>query len=206
MRHSTVPPIYSRIALDLATRIARGEIKEGTKLSGRSLTASQYRVSPETVRRAFQLLSDMEIVETRKNSGTVVISKSNAAEYVKKFETKADMALLLTKLNKLFDERDALNDRISEMIKQIIDISERFRNSDPLRSYEFHIPIGSPIVGKTIADSMFWQNTGATIVALRQDNKIILSPGPYAIFSEGDTIIASGETDITDRVETFINP
>lgn len=206
MRHSTVPPIYSRIALDIATKIARGEIKEGTKLSGRSLTSSQYRVSPETIRRSFRLLSDMEIVDIQKNSGAVILSKSRAAEYVKKFETKADMALLLKKLNQLFEERDNLNDQIREMIKQIIDISERFRNSDPLRSYEFLIPNDSPILGKTVADSMFWQNTGATIVALRRDDKITLSPGPYAIFSEGDSIIVSGETDIADRVEAFINP
>jgi K+/H+ antiporter YhaU regulatory subunit KhtT len=92
------------------------------------------------------------------------------------------------------------------MINEIIDVNERFRTSDPLRSYEFEIPDNSPIIGKTIAESKFWQNTGATIVALRRNDKIILSPGPYAVFMEKDSVIVSGEIDSSDRIIKFLNP
>ncbi|HOY89775.1 MAG TPA: GntR family transcriptional regulator, partial [Bacillota bacterium] len=37
-------PIYSQIALDIAIRISKGEIKEGTRLSGRSILAGEYKV------------------------------------------------------------------------------------------------------------------------------------------------------------------
>lgn len=206
MRNSTVPPVYSQIALDLATKIARGEIKEGDKLTGRSLTASQYGVSPETIRRSFRLLADMNIVDIHINSGAIVLSKARAADYISKFEAKKDIGLLKKQLSELIAERDQINERIFELIDQIIDINERFRNSDPLRSYEFTVPAGSPIIGKTIADSMFWQNTGATIVAIRRADRIILSPGPYAVFEEKDNIIVSGEIDISDRVLDLLNP
>ena len=50
---------YMRIAISVAERIAAGELREGEKISGRSKLSSEYEVSPETVRRAIQLLSDM---------------------------------------------------------------------------------------------------------------------------------------------------
>ncbi|NCB51225.1 MAG: GntR family transcriptional regulator [Clostridia bacterium] len=206
MRVSETPPVYSRVALDIATRIARGDFREGQKISGRSLTSSEYSVSPETVRRAFRLLSDMDIVDVRQNSGAIVLSKLNAAEYIKKFEARKDMRILKKQLRDLVAERDILNERILDISNQIVDMHERFFMTDPLRSFEFEIPEGSPLLGKTIADSMFWQNTGATIVAIRRDNKIILSPGPYAVFMQHDVVIVSGEIDISDRVLAMVNP
>ena len=56
---------YMRIAISVAERIAAGELREGEKISGRSKLSSEYEVSPETVRRAIQLLSDMRVVERR---------------------------------------------------------------------------------------------------------------------------------------------
>ena len=42
--------IYERIAVDLAKRIANGELAEGVKLSGRTILSGEYGVSPETIR------------------------------------------------------------------------------------------------------------------------------------------------------------
>jgi len=148
----------------------------------------------------------MDIVDVRQNSGAIVLSKLNAAEYIKKFEARKDMRILKKQLRDLVAERDILNERILDISNQIVDMHERFFMTDPLRSFEFEIPEGSPLLGKTIADSMFWQNTGATIVAIRRDNKIILSPGPYAVFMQHDVVIVSGEIDISDRVLAMVNP
>ncbi len=206
MRSSTTPSVYSQVAVDLAAKIARGDIAEGQKISGRSLTSSEYGVSPETIRRAFRLLSEMEIVDIQKNSGAIVLSKSKAAEYVMQFDAKKNMGYLKKRLYDLIEDRNRINNQIVEIVDQIIDINERFRNSDPLRSYEFEVHPDSPLVNKTIGESEFWQKTGATIVALRRDDKIILSPGPYAVFMPNDVIIVTGEFDISDRIDELIKP
>ncbi len=206
MRNSASPPVYSQVALDIATKIARGELKKGQKISGRSLTSSEYGVSPETVRRSFSLLSEMGIVDIQKNSGAIILSKQRAVDYILKYAAKKDMRLLRKRLDALILERNRVNDDILDIINQIIDLNERFRNSDPLRSYEFEIPDGSPVLGKTISDSQFWQNTGATIVAIRRGDEIIQSPGPYAVFMPSDCIIVSGDIDVSDRVAKHISP
>ena len=64
-------PQYLRIALDVAEKIAAGELEERQRLSGRSLLASEYAVSPETVRKALRLLANMKVVEVREKSGVV---------------------------------------------------------------------------------------------------------------------------------------
>ena len=52
MRKGHGQPVYSKIAFDLAVKIASGELREGTKITGRSLMGTQYKASPETIRRA----------------------------------------------------------------------------------------------------------------------------------------------------------
>ena len=56
-------PQYIRIAYFLASRIAEGDFPIGKRLSGRSKLSSEYQVSPETMRRALQILADMKVVE-----------------------------------------------------------------------------------------------------------------------------------------------
>ena len=71
---------YLLIARDLAARIAKGEFAEGGKLFGRSMLASEYRVSPETIRRALRLLADMKVVEIKAQSGAKILSIDNAQD------------------------------------------------------------------------------------------------------------------------------
>ena len=74
MRQAVVPSQYLQIALDLATRIAQGELTEGSRIYGRSVLASEYGVSPETIRKALRLLADMKVVDVKPQSGAVVLS------------------------------------------------------------------------------------------------------------------------------------
>ena len=80
---------YLHIARDLAARIAKGEFPEGGKLFGRSMLASEYGVSPETIRRALRLLADMKVVEIKAQSGATVLSTDNARRYLDSFEEHA---------------------------------------------------------------------------------------------------------------------
>ena len=83
MKQSVVPSQYLQIALDLATRIAKGELAEGSRIYGRSVMASEYNVSPETIRRALRLLADMKVVEIKPQSGAIVLSADSARRYIK---------------------------------------------------------------------------------------------------------------------------
>jgi K+/H+ antiporter YhaU regulatory subunit KhtT len=199
------PPIYSQIALDIAVRIARGDLKENSKISGRSLMASEYNVSPETIRRSFQLLEDMYIIEVLPNSGAIITSRENAYKYIEKYNNGKDFRDLKRELHNLLKERENTNNRIESIIDQIFDYSERFRNINPLYTLEFEVSLHSSIIDKSINETNFWHLTGATIVAIKRSEKMILSPGPYFVFAPHDIIIVTGDTGISQRIEALLN-
>lgn len=203
--NTTVAPVYSQIALDIALRISRGEIKEKTKVYGRSVMASEYGVSPETIRRAMKLLEDTGIVEIRQNSGSLVISAEKAREYVDKFSERNNIRIYQQTLKDLLAQQEVLSRRIVETAGSITRINDRFSQASPFTNYEAPIPADSPLVGQTLRDLCFWQQTAATVIAIRRDGKIILSPGPYAVLMAGDTLVFIGNVKCVETVRTFIS-
>lgn len=205
MNNSVAPPIYAQIAFDIASRIARGELKENAKISGRSLMSCEYGVSPETIRRSLRLLADMDIVSVQPNSGAIILSKDNASKYIEKFNRGKSYRELKHELKELIKERDQVNDRILNTIDKMFTLKEKSKDIEAINQYEIKVPSHSFIINKTITDTKFWQNTGATIIAIRRQEQIFLSPGPYAIFEEEDSIIIIGDAASYKRVEEFVN-
>ncbi|HBT66059.1 MAG TPA: GntR family transcriptional regulator [Ruminococcaceae bacterium] len=204
MNEKITPPVYAQIALDVANRIARGDLKENTKLHGRSVLSSEYGVSPETIRRALRLLEDMHIVQVKQNSGTIVKSAEHARIYVEKFNEQNDVRALYRKLKSLIAQQREINNHIFEIANLIVRTSDKFSKSNPFQNFEIDIPDESPIVGKNFQELKFWQETGATIIAIRRDDSIILSPGPYVVINSGDTLIFVGDISTIERVNDLV--
>lgn len=204
MGSMVIPPVYSQIALDVALRISRGELKEKTRISGRSVLSSEYGVSPETIRRAMKLLEDMKIIEIKQNSGIRIASVENARLYVERFGAQNDIRTYQNKLNELLHHQETLCREISEVAISIVRINQKFSKASPFSNYEVDIPQNFAMLGHTIGDLKFWQQTGATIIAIRRGEQIILSPGPYAALLEGDTLIFVGDTKSVEAVNAFI--
>ena len=174
-------PIYARIALDLAEKIASGELAEGEKVSGRSLLAARYRVSPETIRRSIQLLEDIEIVHARAGSGIFVISREQALHYVERHRSVAGLQSIRDEIRDLTRQKHEIEARIQHLIEQLEEQAGRLQKIHLVYPCEVLVPADSPFIGQTISDSKFWQNTGGTIVAIRRGSRIIHSPGPYPV-------------------------
>jgi K+/H+ antiporter YhaU regulatory subunit KhtT len=198
------PPIYRRIALDIAGRICHGEFKEGERVFGRSILAGEYNVSPETVRRAMFLLEDMKVVLVNQGSGIIINSKQHAYEFIQRFQNKESVNSLRSQIKILLNQKKKIEDDLNQILGQIIDYSDRFKNSDSITPFEIELPEAAHIIGKNANDVKFWQNTGATIIAIRRNHRLILSPGPYIGFEKGDTILVIGETDTIERINRFI--
>ena len=205
MDNNIITPVYAQIALDIAIRIARGDLKENTKVYGRSVMSSEYGVSPETIRRSMKLLEDMKIVETKQNSGTIILSAENAKLYVEKFGAHSNTHLMQKRLSELIKNQEETNRQIVNVADYIVRTNERFTESNPFRNYEIIIPHNSAIIGLTLAELNFWQETRATVIAIRRDGKIILSPGPYILFQENDIIIFVGDITSVQVVNDFVN-
>ncbi len=198
-------PIYAQIALDIAVRISKGALKENTKVHGRSVMSSEYGVSPETIRRSMKLLEDVGVVENRPNSGTIILSAQKAREYVEKLGEQNDVRIHQKKLMELLAQQIDISRQIADISDSIVRINQKFTTASPFNSYEVKVQPTSTLLGKTVGEVMFWQNTSATIIAIRRRDSIILSPGPYAAFQIDDTIVFVGDVKCAETVWAFVN-
>jgi K+/H+ antiporter YhaU regulatory subunit KhtT len=202
-QHAAVP-VYARIALDLAGKIAGGEIAEGSRLSGRSLLAGQYRVSPETIRRSIQLLEDMNILAARAGSGITVLSREQAKKYVERNRVLTGVRSVREEIRRLMQEKAAIEEKILEMIERLEDMTDRLQNIRAIYPYEITVPAGSPLIGRSINDARFFQNTGATIVAIQREGEMLYSPGPFAVFMENDRLFLAGDAGVDKRAASYL--
>ena len=206
MKQTVVPSQYLVIALDLATRIAKGDLAEGTRIYGRSVMASEYNVSPETIRRALRLLSDMKVVEVKPQSGAVVLSADNARRYIENFAQDRDVKSLHQHIRSLLRQSGELNRQLEEAVTALVKSRDTFSAAaEPFPNYEVTVPQDSPLIGKNIGELQFWQSTGGTIVAIRRGQTVILSPGPYAELYAGDVIVLVGSPSAAEASHHLIH-
>lgn len=204
-RNQDQQPTYAQIALDIAARIVRGDLLESSKFSGRSKMSSEYGVSPETVRRALMLLEKAQVVEIFHNSGVVIKSKAAAMEYLQQQSFQKGIHQLKSDLREAIKEKEELNRKINRLIEQIVDYSEHYSYGDPIRKYELLVEPDSWLVNKTIKQAKFYQETKATIIAIRRDQTFISSPLASFKIAALDVIIAIGSVEIVDDVKAFVS-
>lgn len=197
-------PRYIKIAVDVASRIYKGSLKEASTLKGRSILASEYNVSPETIRRSMKLLEDKGVVEVSKGIGVIVKSPKNALQFIDSFREKEHIGDLRNSMKGLIDKRDEVERKIQEVNSKILEYSYRYKSTNLVEILEIEVPIESKIIGKTVGEVQFWYNTAATIVGVKRENTILISPGPYLVFTQGDIILAVGDEWVSERIRKFL--
>ncbi len=197
---------YMQIAMDIATRIADGELPEGSPIYGRSVLASKYNVSAETIRRSLHLLEDMKVVAIKPQGGAKGLSRDNARRYIDSASETTDLRIMRDQLKSLVEQSVILHEQILDTVSTMLHHNEHYCAArDPLPNYEVLVPEGSAVIGKNLGSLRFWQNTGATVVAIRRDQKLITSPGPYAELYGGDVIMIVGSTAAVEKTRGFVN-
>ncbi|AOR24269.1 TrkA C-terminal domain-containing protein [Clostridium taeniosporum] len=201
-----VSPVYQRIAADIASKIANGHYKVGEKIYARSALAAQYSVSSETARRAICILSDMDIVDTTKGSGVKIKSCENAIKFVKQCEDIQTVSDLKKEILEGLERQAQESKQLKENLLDLIDKTDRFKSINPFIPFKITINKNTPYAGKNISEINFWHNTFATIIAIKRGDSLIMSPGPYATFMEGDIFYFVGNEECYERVNNFIYP
>ncbi|ENZ35445.1 hypothetical protein HMPREF1084_00026 [Clostridium butyricum 60E.3] len=205
MNNSSIPT-YKKIALDIANKIQLNNILEGDILHGRSTLSSKYNVSPETIRRSMILLEDVEVVKTIKGKGILVLSREKAISFLNRNKSIDSIRSYKTEIDKLLNNRKEIENQLLKSIQGIIDYSSRFNEVNNIIPLEFVVPENCLYIGKTVGEIMFWQNTGATLIAVKRNDELLLSPGPYISLNPNDILIVVGNDNIRNSVPQFLYP
>jgi K+/H+ antiporter YhaU regulatory subunit KhtT len=154
--------------------------------------SSEYGVSPETIRRAFSLLEEAQVVKVQPNSGVSVVSKGNAQLYIERHGNRDITRDLQNRMRSLIDENERLGRLLNTTMRELIDATERFKASNPFHTYECTIQEHSILVDNTLGATNFWHQTKATVIAIRRESGIILSPGPSLVLQPFDVLVLVG--------------
>ncbi|MBW7572982.1 TrkA C-terminal domain-containing protein [Caproiciproducens faecalis] len=199
-------PVYQKIAADIAAKIVDNRYRVGEKIYARSYLASQYKVSSETARRAICVLSDLEIVDVTKGSGVVIKSYDNAVKFVHQYNDIQSLNDLKKDILSSIERQKKETKFLLKSVSSIIDRTERFQSINPFIPFEVEITGKTPLLNKSLSELNFWHHTAATIIAIKRDNTLMMSPGPYAILQKHDVLYYCGEDNCQDRVKSFLYP
>lgn len=197
---------YQQIAVDLASRIVKGHFKEGDTIFARSSLASYYNVSSETARRAISVLQGMQIVVATQGSGVKVVSVENAMKYIRQFEDIQTIEELKQDILTRIDRLEQENRQLKEHLLELIDKTDRFNSFNPFLPFEITLTKDTPYLNKTPSEINFWQNTNATIIAIKHSGDLVLSPGPDVKFQEKDVLYFIGDENSMAKVSRFLYP
>lgn len=185
---------YIKIAVDIATCIARGEYREGQKILGRSSLAGRYSVSPETIRRALAVLEERKIVNLQPGVGVIVSSQVAAEDYLAEYGQHQILEDIQKALNMYLEERRKLDLKITQLTDELLEytfkMATRFQ-----RIHEFRVETGSPLVGKSLKKAEFRTLTGGTILSIHRSGREIVSPDAETVIKKDDvlTVVAPEE-------------
>ncbi|WP_346899184.1 TrkA C-terminal domain-containing protein [Clostridium sp. UBA7503] len=199
-------PRYQQIAADVAAKIVDGHYKVGDKIYARSSLASQYGVSSETARRAICVLSDLNIVDTSKGSGVTIKSYENAIKFIKQYDNINTISNLKQDIIDSVERQKKEIKFLYGCLSDLIDKTDRLRSVNPFTPFQVEITSATPYINKSVSDINFWHNTSATIIAIRRNDSLLISPGPYAVFQENDIFYFVGDENSIERVKKFLYP
>ncbi len=197
-------PIYMRVAMDVASRIIKGELKENQKISGRTTLAGEYNVSPETIRKSMRLLEERDIVTVKHGHGIYVASCLKAEEFIRVYTLRASVNELKEELVDLLEQRDNIEKKMNQTVNSIVDFSSRFKNVEQVFVHEYPLAFEGQFIGKTIEEIKIWENTGATLVGIRRDGQTLLSPSPQEKIQLNDRLLYVGDPQSSIRLGEYM--
>lgn len=197
-----VQPKYQQIALELAKRISDGRYPEGEKLHARSTIATNFHVSPETARKAIIVLGEIGVVTVKHGSGFFVASAIKAKEFVEQYQDVESIESVKREIHESAKRQQAESQHFLHLLNSLVEQTQRYNEDNKLQPYEAQA--SANFQSSTVSDLNFWHNTGATIVAIKHENKMTVSPGPLAVIEPNDFVYVVGDELAYQRVGNLL--
>ena len=196
---------YQEIAVEVAQKIADGWYQVGEKINARSTLASKYNVSPETARKAVNMLTDLGIVVIRQGSGTYVASREKAQLYVDRYQSTVSIQEIRAEIEASVARQEEELLHMSRLLRTLIGQTKRSHETASFIPYDILIDDQCSYIGRSIGELNIWQQTGATVVAVKRGDEYIMSPGPNEIINVNDVLLFVGNDLSKQKMQKLFN-
>lgn len=196
-------PLYQKIAIELARQIKDGIYQEGERLYARSMIAEAFDVSPETARKAVNVLVDLGIMSAYHGSGTYITSAQKATAFIKQHEASQAMKQMEQSIADSIAKQEKEWLHMKDQLRQLMNHRESAYTHNPFIPFELHLNDQADHLGKRLKEMNLWQQTTATVVGILHQGHLVLSPGPYAQVFSGDTLYYIGDEESSLKMRNF---
>lgn len=192
---------YQVIAYQLAKKITQGVLKEGVKLSGRTLLASEYEVSSETIRKAVGILERYGVVNVQDRSGITILSKDAANHFIERYVTQKEDRKLLTDTMHLKRDLADLENRLQKILDQLIGATKT--GFFPFDFFAFYLDDGMRFLHQDLKTTQLKSHTQALLIGYEEGGVFVQNPDADVILKPGMTLYLLGGTLVQESVEKF---
>ncbi|MFV0560113.1 MAG: winged helix-turn-helix domain-containing protein, partial [Enterococcus sp.] len=130
---------YQQIAVDLAQKIVENYYTVGEKLHARSTLASTYNASPETTRKAINVLVDLGIMEVHHGSGAFVASKEKAKNFLIQYKEVQSIQEIKSEIQASVEKQKEEIDNFSRLLDQLANQTMQVNKISPLLPSELQL-------------------------------------------------------------------
>ncbi len=205
MKQPETQPRYLEIAIDLAQQIKQRKIKTGQKLKGRSLAASHYNVSPETIRKSLHLLAEFQIITIKDKSGAFVESRDAAIDFLAFYRKRRKVDQTFQTISELIQTRKRVDRELEHQLKTIKNHVHTAQTTIPIEHFAVTLHADHDLVGTPAGDTDWPSTSGATLFGVESVSRGILSSVPRDyVFQAGDVLHFSGTYEISQKTIDFI--
>lgn len=195
---------YKEIAIDIATLIVNGHYSEGEKISGSASLAIRYEVSSETIRKAILLLKEFGVVNSTQKNGIRVLSSKKALLYLDENQDRTSITGIKDELEDITIQRMTLDKKFNQLAGKLITQMSAQREVGIIYPLEAIVSEFSPLIGMTLQECDFWQNTQGTVIGIKRNQIQTISPSPLTAILEHDTIIFVGKNNSYIKMMDYI--
>jgi len=206
MKKNTVP-VFEQIAYELACKIKNDELKIHQKIRGRSIIASEFNVSGETVRKALSLLEKNGVVDIKEQSGAYVKSKAEAVKYVVIHHQNVETEKRFEEIDHLLKQSMALQKNLQSQFKQVKKNNDVHKSVLPINTFSIKLKPYDAFVQEDFSKKEFEEIVGGNIFGLVREHLIISGVKEGFQFVPGDEVFISGSESVKQKTLSFIkNP
>lgn len=199
-------PRYQQVAIEISERIASGQYRVGEKIHARSTLANTFGVSPETARKAVNVLVDLGIMEAKHGSGTIVSSKIKAEELLSQHRDIQSIQEIKQDVFQSIETQKQEFDNMAQKIERLIQQTKKMNQVSPFIPAELVLTDEASHLEKSISELNLWHETAATVVAISHADELLLSPGPYAKLQAGDCLYFVGDEYAKQKMFNYFYP
>lgn len=206
MKKNTVP-VFEQIAYELACKIKNDELEINQKIRGRSIIASEFSVSSETVRKALSLLEKKGVITVKEQSGFFVKSKVEAVKYVATHHQNFETEKQFDAIEQLIKESYELHKDLQSQFKQIRKNNTLHKTVLPINTFSVKLKAYDTFLRDDFSIVEFERVVGGNVFGVVRQDEIISGIKPDFSFQLEDEVFISGNEMVKQKTLSFMkNP